>query len=206
VKKLILTAIALSAFCSLFLPPPPAALAQGASSVSLPLPNREGGMPLNVALNQRRSHRSFLPGELPMDQISQILWSAFGVNREAGKMRTIPTSHNRQNMLVFAVLKTGIWLYEAERNQLVLQLGGDFTGEFSSAPLTLLYVVPVSDGVVGGIHVGLAAQSVGLTCASLGLANVIKTTGSEALKGKLPLPSGFRSLAVHNVGQPSGSF
>ncbi|MDR2422303.1 MAG: nitroreductase family protein [Deltaproteobacteria bacterium] len=205
-KKFILTAIALSALCFLFLPPPSAALAQEANVVNLPPPNREGGMPLNEALNQRRSHRAILPTELPIDQVSQILWSAFGVNREAGKMRTIPTSHNRQNMLVFAVLKTGVWLYEAEKNQLSLQLRGDFTGDFSSAPLTILYVVPVADGNVGGIHVGLAAQSVGLTCASLGLANVVKTTGADYLKGKLPLPSGFHTLAIHNVGQPSGLF
>ncbi|MDR0549936.1 MAG: nitroreductase family protein [Deltaproteobacteria bacterium] len=173
-------------------------------TIRLPLPDRAGGLPLNEAQNKRRSHRAFLSQDLTLEQISQILWAAFGVNREAGKMRTIPTSHNRQNILIFAILKSGVWLYGAEQNLLSLQLAGDFTGEYSSAPLTLIYVTPVNDGAIGGLHVGLAAQNVGLTCASLDLANVIKTTKADALKGKLPLPSGYQIIAVHVIGRPDG--
>jgi nitroreductase len=182
------------------------ALAQDDKIIALPLPERVGGLPLNEALNLRRSHRNFLTQELDLSQLSQLLWAAFGVNREAGKMRTIPTSHNRQNLLIFVVLKSGVWVYEAEKNQLALQLQGDHTKAFGSAPATFLYVVPTADGVVGGLHVGLAAQDVGLTCASLGLANVIKTTGADNLKGKLPLPSGYHTVAIHNVGPPAGFF
>jgi hypothetical protein len=181
------------------------ALAQKEQALALPLPERTGGMPLNEAINLRRSQRSFLPEELELTQLSQLLWSAFGITREAGKMRAIPTAHNRQNLRVFAVLKSGVWLYEAEKNQLTLQLSGNFLEEFGEAPLTLMYAVPTSDGAVGGVHVGLAAQDVGLTCASLGLANVLKTTGANALNGKLPLPTGYQVVAVHSVGRPNGA-
>jgi hypothetical protein len=70
--------------------------------------------------------------------------------------------------------------------------------------VTLMYIVPTVDGVIGGIHVGLAAQDVGLVCASLELGNVFKTTGADSLGSKLPLPSGFRVVGVHSIGYPSG--
>jgi nitroreductase len=176
-----------------------------AQAQALPLPDRTGGLPLNEAINKRRSYRNFEDKDIEPEKIGQILWSAFGVNREAGKMRTIPTAHNRQNVLVFAVLKSGVWLYDALKHQLVKRLDGDFTKDFSGAPLTLLYAVPDSDGAVGGIHVGLAAQDVGLTCASLGLANVLKTTGANTLADKLSLKDQYKILAIHNVAYPKGT-
>jgi hypothetical protein len=172
--------------------------------MALPAPDKAGGILLYEAFNKRRSHREFVATELSLDQLSQILWSAFGVNREAGKLRTIPTSHNRQRLTVYAVLSSGVWRYDGERHQLELQLSGDHTDLFGEAPLTLVYIVPTADGPVGGIHVGLAAQDVGLTCASLELGNVLKTTGADSLNPILPLPSGLRVLAVHSIGLPAG--
>ncbi|MDR2141441.1 MAG: nitroreductase family protein [Deltaproteobacteria bacterium] len=184
----------------------PSALAQDSQTINLPLPDRTGGAPLNEALNKRRSLRNFQATPLPLEQISQILWSAFGVNREAGKLRVIPTAHNRQDLLIFAAMANGVWLYEGEKNQLSLKLAGDFTTEFGGAPLTLVYAAPIRDGVIGGVHVGLAAQGVGLYCASAGLANLMKTTGVDILAGKLPLPVGYKIVVVHSIGQPAGNY
>ncbi|MDR1084032.1 MAG: nitroreductase family protein [Deltaproteobacteria bacterium] len=179
-------------------------LAQPASqTINLPNPVKTGGLPLNEALNLRRSERSVLGTPLPQTQISQILWTAFGVNREAGSMRTIPTAHNRQDLLVYAVLDNGVWLYDAPNNKLELQLKGDHTDKYGQAPLTLLYAVPEKDGAVGGVHVGAALQGVGLLCASEKLANVVKLTGADALKGQLPLPTGYHVVVVQSVGLPA---
>jgi hypothetical protein len=118
-------------------------------------------------------------------------------------MRTIPTAHNRQDLLVYAVLDNGVWLYDAPNNQLELQLKGDHTDKYGQAPLTLLYAVPEKDGAVGGIHVGAALQGVGLLCASEKLANVVKLTGADALKGQLPLPTGYYVAVVQSIGLPT---
>ncbi|MDR1577053.1 MAG: nitroreductase family protein [Deltaproteobacteria bacterium] len=186
---------------------PPRAWAQKETKISLPLPLKNGGMPLNEAFNKRRSRRNFVDKTLDMDILSQILWSAFGVNREAGKMRTIPTSHNRQNLKVYAILKSGIYLYDGEAHILTLQSKGDFLPNFSGkAPLVLAYAVPIVDGAIGGIHVGSSVQNVGLYCASMGLGNVIKTTGVELLTGKLTLPEGYKILVIHSIGYPSGNY
>ena len=84
------------AFClsmaSLALLPPAStsALAADASArrMELPAPDKTGGMPLMQALAQRRSTKSGFNGApLPAQQLSDLLWAAWGVNREDGRRR-----------------------------------------------------------------------------------------------------------------------
>jgi hypothetical protein len=49
--------------------------------VQLPAPQIQGGKPLMEALKDRRSTRSFLPDDLPLQTLSNLLWAGFGVNR-----------------------------------------------------------------------------------------------------------------------------
>ena len=56
----------------------------------LPAPVRTGGMPLQQALNARRTIRSYKADALTDQQISDLLWSANGVNRNDGKRIPIP--------------------------------------------------------------------------------------------------------------------
>jgi hypothetical protein len=160
---------------------------------------KTGGLPLNEALAARHSDRNIKADELAPAQLSGILWSAFGVNRDGGK-RTIPTSHGKNELAVYAVLKDGVYAYDAEQHKLTLALEGDFLGEYGKSPLIILYAAP--DSVMGGLHAGSAYQNVGLYCASAGLANVVKTSGADALKGKLTLPEGYQVLAVQHIGLP----
>jgi hypothetical protein len=154
-------------------------------------------MPLNEALASRASNRSFSPQALDDKDLSQILWSAFGVTRDDGK-RTIPTARDRKELAVYAVLTTGVYLYNAENNTLTLALEGDFTKKYANSPLTLLYAAP--DNKFGALHAGSAYQSVGLYCASANLANVVKTTGADELKGQLKLPDDYQVLVVQSIG------
>ncbi|MDR2339401.1 MAG: nitroreductase family protein [Deltaproteobacteria bacterium] len=173
--------------------------AMAQDSIQLPAPAKTGGKPLFDAMSARKSDRNFKPDELTPAQLSGILWSAFGITRDDGK-RTIPTARGRNELQVYAVLKTGVYLYDAESNTLKLALAGDFTQEYAKSPLTLLYAAP--NEVLGGLHAGSAYQSVGLYCASEGLANVVKVTGADELKGKLKLPSGYEVLVVQSIGLP----
>jgi hypothetical protein len=168
-------------------------------TIKLPDPVKTGGLPLFDALAARKSTRDFKTDDLTQEQLSGILWSAFGVNREDGK-RTIPTSRGRNELAVYAVLKTGVYLYDATANTLTLALPGDQTAKYAKSPLTLLYAGP--NEVVGGFHAGAAYQSVGLYCAAAGLANVVKTTGADELKGQLKLPDGYAVLVVQSIGLP----
>ncbi|MDR2611985.1 MAG: nitroreductase family protein [Deltaproteobacteria bacterium] len=177
---------------------PPAALAQ--DTIQLPAVTPAGGKPLLEALAARHSDRTFNPDTALTDkQLSELLWSAFGVNRPDGK-RTIPTAHGRSELSVFAVLKTGVYLYDPAANTLTLALAGDHTTKYAKSPLTVLYAAP--DNLTGAFHAGSAYQNVGLYCASEGLANVVRTTGADELKGRLSLPEGFQVLVVQSIGLP----
>jgi hypothetical protein len=172
------------------------------ASIQLPEPEKSGGMPLMEAMSKRKSYRNFLPDALSPQQLSNILWAAFGVNRDGGG-RTIPTAHGNNEIAVYAVLSSGVFLYDPVANKLNQVLNGDKTMEYGGAPLTLLFAAP-TNGPVGGFHVGSSYQNVGLYCASTGLANVVKTTGVAALKDQLKPESDWKVLVVQSIGLPAG--
>ena len=172
-------------------------IAPATEQMKLPAPTLEGGMPLMQALSLRKSTRSFSKEELSMQQLSDILWAAFGQNRPDGR-RTIPTAMNRQNMVVYVALQSGVWRYLPESNELVKESGEDVTSSLGGAPCTLGYAV---EGKFGAMHAGSSYQNVGLYCASSGLANVVKATGVDILKGQVKLPSGFDIVIIQSVGK-----
>jgi len=90
-----------------------------AQDIQLPLPARKGGKPLMEALSERSSSREFSEKELSLQQLSDLLWAAWGINREADGKRTAPSSHNNQEMDVYITLKSGLYLYDAKANMLI---------------------------------------------------------------------------------------
>jgi hypothetical protein len=60
-------------------------------TVALLPPVRKGGMPLMEALDKRCSTREFAENALPDQTLSNLLWAAWGVNREEGD-KYIPKS------------------------------------------------------------------------------------------------------------------
>ena len=181
-------------FCAAF------AQAGEAGRIALPAPDRSGGKPLMEALALRATNRS-LSDKLIADQdLGNLLWAAWGVNRPDGR-RTVPTARNTQEVALYLVRADGVWLYDGARHELAPALSGDFRAKLGGAPLTLLYAVPVKSEFAG-MHVGSLYQNVGLYCASAGLANVIKRSGADAMDGTLKLPDGYKVLIIHLVGWP----
>lgn len=164
-----------------------------AQDLSLPTPMKAGGKPLMDALSERQSSRSFSDSELSLQQLSDLLWAAWGINRSADGKRTAPSSHNRQEMDVYVTLKSGLYLYDANVNMLkqihdrdIRALTG--TQEFpATAPVNLVYVADLTkrglkegqtitdtDLLSSWANTGFMAQNVYLYCASEGLACVIR--------------------------------
>jgi len=152
-------------------------------NLDLPVPQKSGGMPLMDALSKRSTSRSFDTRELTMQQISNLLWAAYGINRPDGK-RTAPSARNYQETEIFVLLKQGTYIYDAKNNKLILVLAEDIrtlggTQSFvKDAPLTMIYVsdlTKMGDGNkeskmnTANIDVGFISQNVYLFCASEGL-------------------------------------
>lgn len=169
--------------------------------VELPAPQKQGGLSMLEALAKRHVERKFDSRPLPMQEVSNILWAACGVNREDGRL-TVPTALNRRNIAVYAVLPDGVYRYDARRNVLERVLEGDYLKLYSNgAPMVLLHTAPESDRYAA-FHVGSMYENVALYCASAGLANVMKAQETNRLDGKLPLPDGWKVYMIQPVGYP----
>ena len=97
--------------------------------ITLPRPERDDGK-LMIALQERRTIRNISPKELPLQMLSNLLWAAFGINRESaafGKSgRTAPSASNSQEIDLYIAMPEGVYLYEAVSHCLKPILAGDF--------------------------------------------------------------------------------
>ncbi|MDR1882769.1 MAG: SagB/ThcOx family dehydrogenase [Prevotella sp.] len=151
-----------------------------AQDIQLAPPSKTGGKPLMEALNGRQSHRSFEKKDLPAQTLSDLLWAAYGFNRE-GK-RTTPSSQNRQEVDVYVMFSSGIYLYDAKANKLILKEKGDFRTALgqpdisNNASLSLIYVINLDKNSrdAGLMDAGFSIQNVYLYCASAGLGAVAR--------------------------------
>ncbi len=168
-------------------------------NIVLPAPDKTTGLPLMQALALRHANRNISDEPLSEQEISNLLWAAWGVNRPDGR-HTAPTAYNKQKIAVFVALPSGVWLYDSPRHQLTLVLEQSLTPQLG-APLALIYSA-AQDEASSPMHVGSIYQNAGLYCASAGLANVVKITGASDLNNTLPLPQGYAVYAFQLVGKP----
>ena len=125
--------------------------------IILPEPKKSGGKPLLDALSLRQTNRNIGPREIPLKVLSNLLWAAFGVNRDKASFnklgRTAPSASNSQEIDLYVALESGLYLYEAIPHQLKPISAGDFR-MFSGrryaidltkhTPLNIFYVVDIS--------------------------------------------------------------
>src|ERR1039458_6848427 len=97
----------------LWLAPRGLTAAQKLKPVVLPPPKTSGGKPLMQVLKERKSVRDFGGEPLSRQTISNLLWAAWGINREDGR-RTAPSASNRQEIDVYVVMADGAYLYDAQ--------------------------------------------------------------------------------------------
>ena len=187
-----------------------------AQPIELPPPQKTGGMPVMEALAKRSTARAFATNDLAPQQISSLLWSAFGINRPDGK-RTAPSANNKQETDIYVLLKSGAYIYSAVSNKLDLvgtndirALGG--TQEFvKDAPVTLVFVADLAkrggnnEGArnAANIDVGYISQNVYLFCASEGLVTGARgSVDRKALGEKLKLRPEQLIVLAQSVGYP----
>ncbi len=184
------------------------------TDIALPAPNRRGGMPLMEALNLRQSSRDLSNTPLDMQTLSDLLWAAWGYNRE--HKRTAPSSHNRQEIDLYIFLESGTYIYDAAGNRLLLHDDEDLrsltgTQEFvGSAAVEIAMVADTSkikgktpQGTIEAIYAntGFISQNIYLFCAQAGLGGVTRAMVPKAeLAQRLRLNDSQIITLVHTVG------
>jgi len=216
---------------------------QGAATASAPAPDLEpiallkpqtdGGKSVLAALQERRTIRSISPEKLPPQMLSNLLWAAFGVNREKGPFtqigRTAASASNSQEIDLYVVLPEGMYLYEAVPHRLAPVVAGDRRsklggrgrgGGAATAPVNLIFVADIAKFAKArlqepglkdtdiqksyyNVATGLIAGNVYLFAASQGLAAWFHNCDKAGLAAELKLRPEQRVLYAQTVGYPA---
>jgi nitroreductase len=192
--------------------------AQEPKPIQLPPPQTDIGKPLMQALKLRQSSRSFDSKPLPLQELSNLLWAANGINRlESGK-RTAPSAMNWQEVDIYVALPEAAYLYEPKTHSLTPLVAQDLRGAtgrqsfVKDAPLNLVYVSDLArmksaseddKKLWGGVAVGCIVQDVYLYCASQGLVSVVRgLVDRPQLSESLKLRPDQRVMVAQTVGYP----
>jgi nitroreductase len=190
--------------------------------ISLPAPDKAGGKPLMQALNERQSIRTFTKDSLTQQQLSDLLWAGWGINRADEKKRTAPSAMNIQEIDMYVALPGGLYLYVAESNILKLIINRDLRKLCGSqsfvadAALNIVYVADMgklrkkegdeikdSDLLMSYSNAAFIAQNIYLYCASANLGCVIRgSIPKERLAPEMGLRSNQRIILSQTVGVP----
>ena len=212
------------------------AQASGAAStgdlqpIALVKPQTDGGKSVLAALWERRTIRNIGSEKLPPQVLSNLLWAAFGVNREKGPSaggtgRTAASASNSQEIDLYVALPEGVYLYEAVPHRLTPVVPGDFRARSgrraaATAPVNIFYVVDIAkygkapfqepglkDADVQKsyyyVATGLIAANVYLFAASQGLAAHFHNCDKQNTPKEFKLRPEQRVLFAQTVGYPA---
>lgn len=141
-KKIIAISLLLSTALTMY--------SQELSPIRLLPPQLDKGKSLMQSLVDRHSTREFSDKELSLQDISNLLWAANGVNRSDLKKRTAPSAMNWQEIDIFVFLKNGVYRYDAFGMELIPVVTGDHRRDagtqafVAEAPLNLVLVADYS--------------------------------------------------------------
>lgn len=204
----------------------PAAVAAPAT-IKLPPAQLKGAVPLEQAMQNRRSVRSYRDSPLELSEIAQLAWAAQGITNPQG-FRTAPSAGALYPLELYLLaadvtgLEPGIYHYIPGKHVLEQISSGDRRWELSAAaylqsPLRRAPAVFVIAGVrertarkYGGrseryvwIEAGHAGQNLLLQATALGLGSVmIGAFSDSAVKKALGLEEDEQPISLLPVGRP----
>lgn len=160
---------------------------------------------LMEAFQKRRSNRKFAPTPLNEDLITNILWSADGINSPDGK-RTAPSAMNKQEIELYTILPNGAFLYMPKENILKRITPLNMTDKTGfNAPMSIVFVVDTlkQDAQWAYTDMGFIAQNIYLFSAVNGLNTVFKgSVDSDYFKEALQLSDNMEVIGIQDIGFP----
>jgi nitroreductase len=202
----------------------------GPQIIVLPQPESDGGKSLMQSLQERRTIREMKPTDLPLQAISNLLWAAFGMNRNKASFgkpgRTAPSASNSQEIDLYVALSAGVYMYDPLQHRLIPVAEGDFRSRSgrrvgAMAPLHIFYIADTGkydlgpdqpDPHIGEKEVqksyyytdtGFIAQNVYLYAASAGLAAWFHNCDKVNTVKEFNLKPDQKVLFAQSVGYPA---
>jgi hypothetical protein len=197
--------------------------------IELVKPEMDGGKSVLASLKVRQTNRNIKPEPLTPQELSNLMWAAFGINREqlrGGKSgRTAASASNSQEIDLYVALPEGVYVYDASGHKLMPVVAGDMRARAgrrgaATAPVNIFYVVDLAKfasapfqepGLKDAdiqksyyfVDTGLIAGNVYLFAASTGLAAWFHNCDKENTHKELKLRPEQRVLFAQTVGHPA---
>lgn len=191
--------------------------AQESKTILLNPPDLSRGLPVMTALSLRASATGFDTTSLNLQDMSDLLWAANGINRPESGKRTAPSARNYQDIDVYVVMKSGAYIYNHNKHCLDFIAGGDHrvlvAGSQEHFAVAPLFCVLVSDFsrftreedslkmVWSAFDAGIVSQNISLFCASVGLDTRVRAwMDKEKLRETLKLKDSQHLMLNNPVG------
>ena len=185
-------------------------------TIEMPMSYEGLHAPLLHAMKERRTIRDLREEDLPIEIISSLLWSAYGYNRPDEMKRVAPSAVNVQEYDIYLFTREGIYLYNAEKNSILLIVKGDHRKEisqqkhFAIAPVSIVMVANYDRmklfkntedrDFYAAVDAGYISQNIYLFCASANLGTVAcGGINRDDIHKLLGITNG-RAMLAHPVG------
>jgi len=192
---------------------------QGLMDIKLNTPDLTRGINVMKAFESRASATAFNSQELTLQDLSDLLWAAFGVNRPESSKRTAPSAMNAQDIDIYVFTAKGVFLYDAKKSILAVRAEGDSRAlvydtqaNFADAPVFLVMVSDISrfrgnDTVRNlswaAMDAGIISQNISIFCAGTGLVTRPRAfMNTEGIKKLLQLTETQHPMLNNPVGYP----
>jgi SagB-type dehydrogenase family enzyme len=203
-----------------------------AKTIKLPAPAKQGSVSLEQALTQRRTHRSFQAKPISLEQLSQLLWAAYGVtgSKYGIALKTAPSAGATYPLDIYVVvgkeavkkLEPGVYRFIPKGHSLEHLKSGDRRRAAASAALGQMWAAeaPVMFIIAAQyerctakygqrgktythIEAGCVGQNIFLQAEALGLkAGIVGAFDDDALARNLGIPADQPPLLLMPVGHP----
>jgi hypothetical protein len=176
-------------------------LAQGTKVIVLKAPDTTRGLPVMKALSLRASATKWDTATLKLQDLSDLLWAADGINRRAIGKRTAPSAMNDQDIDVYVFLKSGAYLYDAGKNTLNMVAEGDKRNlcigkqNFDATPPVFCVLISDISKFKSGADstklelaaedAGIVSENISVFCAGVGLSTRPRATMDQERLNKL---------------------
>ena len=162
------------------------AITTQAQNIYLLAPEKTGGKSFLETINERRSERSYVKKEMPLQTLSNLLWVANGFNRD--DKRTAPTGSNKQEMELYVTINNTVYFYNAKQHVLEFVTIAELSDALGqphindNAAVTIIMVADITKSSIESARMssGYISQNIYLFAASEDLGTVARGSFKRA--------------------------
>jgi len=196
--------------------------AQDQKTIQLNEHTKVRGTSVMEAFQNRQSIRAYETKDLSLQDLSDLLWAANGINRPAIGKKTAPSAMNAQEVDIYICRADGAFLYDAATNTIKLVTSQDIRplidgSRPSGAPVILLLASDLSKyrgyspdskdlkhlSEMGCLDAGIVSQNISIFCAGAGLGTVPRAgMDQQNIRKALNLKESQSLWLNHPVGYP----